>query len=144
MECATLYCTSFIWMISLYVMHIKVEHYRHWIFFSDKPTIIEQASTTVNESDRVILSRLIDSNPLSNVSWYKGSEYLITEFSVNITTFIIKKALCTDTNNFTLVASNLVANNTALVELIVNCKYIICIFLMHKLSDQKHLMSKFV
>lgn len=107
-----------------------------FIFISDKPTIIEQSNTTVNEGDRVILSRLIDSNPLSNVSWYNGSEYLITQFSVNNSTFIIEKALCTDTKNFTLVASNLVAKITALVELLVNCKYSICVFLIHSLSDQ--------
>lgn len=106
------------------------------IFISDKPTIIEQSNTTVNEGDRVILSRLIDSNPLSNVSWYNGSEYLITQFSVNNSTFIIEKALCTDTKNFTLVASNLVAKITALVELLVNCKYSIFVFLIHSLSDQ--------
>lgn len=80
--------------------------------------------TLVNESEQVTLIRQIVSNPLSNVSWYNGSELLTTQQLVENATILIKKATCTDTKNFTLVASNIVQKNvTALVELIVNCKY---------------------
>lgn len=78
----------------------------------------------MNESEQVTLIRQIVSNPLSNVSWYNGSELLVTQFSVPNATLHIEKATCMDTNNFTLVASNSVQNNvTALVELVVNCEY---------------------
>lgn len=71
----------------------------------------------------VILFREIVSNPLSDVSWYNGTELLITEKSVKNATLVIDKALCTDTKNFTLVAGNTVDRNVvAFVELIVNCE----------------------
>lgn len=80
--------------------------------------------TVVNESNRVILTRGIDSNPLSNVSWYDGPNLLNSETTVNTTSFVIAKARCTDTKNFTLTASNVVQRNvSSLIELIVNCKY---------------------
>lgn len=88
-----------------------------------KPDILDEPTTIVNETDYVLLSREIVSNPLANVSWYNGSELLYTLIAERNATFIIKKAVCTDTKNFTLVASNTVKENvSALVELIVNCK----------------------
>nr|XP_022323489.1 hemicentin-1-like isoform X2 [Crassostrea virginica] len=88
-----------------------------------KPTILEKPLTIVNESERVELTRSIFSNPLSNVSWYDGEDILKNETSVNTTHIIIEKVKCTDTKNFTLVASNAKEwNATSLVELIVNCK----------------------
>ena len=78
----------------------------------------------VNETDRVVLTRNIYSNPLANVSWFDGTQLLQTQTSVNTTSFIIETVLCTDTKNFTLVASNTVQSNvTSRVELIVNCEY---------------------
>lgn len=95
----------------------------HNFLLLDRPEILGKGSTIANESDRVILAREIVSNPLSNVSWYKGKELLKTENSVKNATLVIKKALCTDTKNFTLVAGNTVDRNvTAFVELIVNCE----------------------
>lgn len=91
--------------------------------FSDKPEILDKPSTLVNESEKVIITRTIVSNPLADVYWYRGQQLLQTQLLVNKTTFIIEKASCTDTTNFTLVASNEVERNvTALVELMVNCK----------------------
>ncbi|XP_065933086.1 nephrin isoform X2 [Magallana gigas] len=88
-----------------------------------KPKIADTTSTTVNESDRTILSREIVSNPLSNVSWYNGSKLLDYQVSVAAATLTIEKAMCTDTRNFTLIAGNTVERNvSALVELIVHCK----------------------
>lgn len=88
-----------------------------------KPEIKQKPSTIVNESDKVILTREIVSNPSSDVYWYYRSELLNTQLSTKNATLIIEKAVCTDTKNFTLVASNTVEKNvTALVELLVNCK----------------------
>lgn len=88
-----------------------------------KPEILDKPSTLVNESEKVIITRTIVSNPLADVYWYRGQQLLQTQLLVNKTTFIIEKASCTDTTNFTLVASNEVERNvTALVELMVNCK----------------------
>lgn len=93
-------------------------------FCLDKPHIVNTPSTTVNESDRVVLTKEIISNPLPTVSWYKGSKLLKTETLVRTATFTIEKAVCTDTMNLTLIASNTVQRNvSSLVELIVNCKY---------------------
>lgn len=90
----------------------------------DKPHIVDTPSTTVNESDRVLITKEIVSNPLSNVSWYNGSQLLKTLTLARTATFAIEKAVCTDTMNFTLVASNMLQRNvSALVELIVNCEY---------------------
>lgn len=90
----------------------------------DKPEIIDSPGTLVNESEKVMLTRTIDSNPLADVYWYRGQQLLHTQLSVKNATLIIEKALCTDTNNFTLVASNKVERNvTALVELLVNCEF---------------------
>ena len=78
----------------------------------------------VNESDSVVLTRQISSNPLSNVSWFDGTQPLKSESLVNISTLVIDSAKCTDTKNFTLVASNsLEWNASSMVELIVNCEY---------------------
>ena len=78
----------------------------------------------INENERVVLTRGISSNPLSNVFWYDGSHMLKSEISVKSTSFIIEKTKCTDTKNYTLIASNALQRNvTSLVELIVNCKY---------------------
>nr|XP_022287398.1 basement membrane-specific heparan sulfate proteoglycan core protein-like isoform X2 [Crassostrea virginica] len=88
-----------------------------------KPFIEEKMETVVNESNKVILTRVIDSNPLSNVSWYDGPNLLKSEITVNTTSFVIAKARCTDTKNFTLTASNVMQRNvSSLIELIVNCK----------------------
>lgn len=98
------------------------------IFFlsSDKPEIAGLPSTKVNESYKVILTAEVDSNPLSSISWYSGSNLLQTRLPTKKDTFTIEKASCTDTKNFTIVASNSVKQNvTALLELIVNCKLLI-------------------
>ncbi|XP_078310222.1 uncharacterized protein LOC111134632 isoform X2 [Crassostrea virginica] len=88
-----------------------------------KPMIEEKISTIVNESESVELIREIDSNPLSDISWYDGAEHLKTETSVAIANLTIKNASCTDSKNFTLSVSNAVEKNvTSSVELIVNCK----------------------
>lgn len=88
-----------------------------------KPKIEDNPSIIVNESEKLILTREIDSNPLSNVSWYNGSQFVYTQFSVKKATLIIEKASCTDTTNFTILASNTEETNvTAMVELFVNCK----------------------
>lgn len=80
--------------------------------------------TKVNETERVVLTGNISSNPLSNVSWYDGIHLLKFENSVNTTNLIIEKARCIDTRNFTITASNAVrANVTSSTELIVNCKH---------------------
>lgn len=93
--------------------------------FLDKPEILNKSTTIVNETDYVVLSRKIVSNPLANVSWYNGSQLLVTQIAERNAAFIINRAMCTDTKNFTLVASNTVKENvSALVELIVNCEYI--------------------
>lgn len=90
----------------------------------DSPTIENRSLQTVNESESVTLTRNIVSNPLSNASWYIGTQLLKTESSVQTTTLTIENTKCTDTNNYTVVASNGVGNNvTRLVELIVNCKF---------------------
>ena len=92
----------------------------------DKPKIADTSTTIVDESDRAILSREIVSNPLSNVSWYDGSVLLMSiQRTVTTATYIIEKATCTDTQNFTLIASNTVERHvSALVEVIVNCKWV--------------------
>lgn len=90
----------------------------------DSPMIEGKLLQTVNKSDSVTLTRNIVSNPLSNASWYDETQLLKTEPSVQTTTFTIKNAKCTDTKNYTLVASNGVGNTvTSMVELIVNCKF---------------------
>lgn len=91
----------------------------------DKPEIVKSnRGTKVNENEQVILYRQIISNPLSNVSWYNGSDLLKNQWLVKNATFNIEKATCTDTKNFTLLANNGVQENvTTLVELIVNCEY---------------------
>ena len=83
-----------------------------------------QAVTTVNESERAVLTGNISSNPLSNASWYDGPRLLKFQDTVNITYLIIEKARCTDTRTFILTASNAVlVNVTSSIQLIVNCTY---------------------
>ncbi|XP_078310226.1 cell adhesion molecule CEACAM1-like isoform X2 [Crassostrea virginica] len=88
-----------------------------------KPVIKNKIVTIVNNTENAELIREIDSNPLSNISWYNRAELLDTQTSVKIANFTIKNASCVDTKNFTLSASNVVQRNvTSMVELIVNCK----------------------
>nr|XP_022289615.1 B-cell receptor CD22-like isoform X2 [Crassostrea virginica] len=87
------------------------------------PSIAIQTVEIVNETEKAVLTAEIISNPLSNVSWYSGSNLLKYENTVSTTNLIIEKARCTDTSNFTLTASNTVrVNVTSSAQLIVNCK----------------------
>lgn len=95
-----------------------------WISFVDQPTIENKPQAIVNESEKVFLSRNISSNPLSNASWYDGNNLLKTQVSARAANYILVRASCEDTKNFSLVVSNGIGNavNT-LVGLIVNCEY---------------------
>lgn len=94
------------------------------IYYLDQPSIENIPLEIVNESSAVSLKREISSNPLSNVSWYRVTELLITQIYVSIATLYIGQAKCTDTQNFTILASNGIEHNISVsVELIVNCKY---------------------
>lgn len=87
------------------------------------PSISRGNQEFVNETETVVLSREIISNPLSNVSWYNGTQLLQFNSSVKISNFTIRKAMCTDTRNFTIVASNIIQLNvTSQIELLVNCR----------------------
>lgn len=109
------------------ILLFKLENKSNIFFaFLDQPEILNKSTTIANETDHVVLSREIVSNPLANVSWYNGSQLLDTRIAVRNATLIINRAMCTDTKNYTLVASNTVQENvSALVELIVNCEYIL-------------------
>lgn len=96
---------------------------KYIIYHSDPPSIEQIPLEIVNESSTVSLNRKISSNPLSNVSWYRGTRLLKTETFVKTATYIIERAMCTDTHNFTLQVNNGVGNVSVLVELIVNCKF---------------------
>lgn len=85
------------------------------------PSLEDIPLEIVNESSTVSLNRKIFSNPLSNVSWYRGTKLLKTETSVKTATYIIERTMCTDTHNLTLQVNNVVGNVSVLVELIVNC-----------------------
>lgn len=118
--------------VDLRMKHSLISSFLSWFYLSysnlDKPEIVKNnQGTVVNEHEKVTLRRQIISNPLSNVSWYNGSDLLDTQWLVRNATFDIENATCTDTKNFTLVANNGVQGNvTAMVELIVNCEYDIC------------------
>lgn len=87
------------------------------------PTIENIPRQFVNESENVIITRNIYSNPLSTVLWFAKDVLLDTQPYVTKATYSREKVTCTDTKNFTIVASNGIGNKTtAVVELIVNCK----------------------
>lgn len=101
-------------------------HFFAWFLCSltVKPSIEIKQRMIVNETEKIVLTRHIYSNPLANVSWLDGTHLFQTQALVNTTSFIIERAQCTDTINFTLVASNIVQSNvTSRVEVIVNCEY---------------------
>lgn len=96
------------------------------IVILDQPAIVKKPLQKVNESEKITLARDIISNPLSDASWYYGTQLLKTQTSVTAATYTIENTTCTDTKNYTLVASNGIGNTvTAMVELIVNCKIFI-------------------
>lgn len=87
----------------------------------------------VNENGTANISGRIDSNPLSNASWYKGEQLLKNQSLVNTTFLIIERAKCTDTKNYTLVVRNILeVNVTSEVELFVNCEF--TLHYLHNLS----------
>lgn len=89
----------------------------------DQPTIERRSLQIVNKSEKITLIRDIVSNPLSDASWYYGTQLLKTQASVKTATYTIENTTCTDTKNYTLVVSNGIRNTvTATVELIVNCE----------------------
>lgn len=88
----------------------------------DQPTIERRSLQIVNESEKITLAKNIESNPLSNATWYNGKQLLKTQTSVPTATYNVENARCTDTKNYTLVVSNEIGTVTAMVELIVNCK----------------------
>lgn len=95
------------------------------ILFLDPPTMESKVLFIVNETETITLKQVISSNPLSNITWYEEAKLLKTETLVRTTTHTIQKAMCTDTKNFTLVASNGVGDTiTTVVEVIVNCKWV--------------------
>ncbi|XP_052691725.1 hemicentin-1-like [Crassostrea angulata] len=88
-----------------------------------QPTIEKRSLQIVNKSEKITLIRDIVSNPLSDASWYYGTQLLKTQTSVTTATYTIENTTCTDTKNYTLVVSNGIGNTvTAMEELIVNCK----------------------
>ncbi|XP_052691739.1 basement membrane-specific heparan sulfate proteoglycan core protein-like isoform X3 [Crassostrea angulata] len=88
-----------------------------------QPTIERRSLQVVNESEKFTITRYIVSNPLSDASWYNGTQLLKTQTSVKTASYTIENTTCTDTKNYTLVTSNGIGNTvTARVELIVNCK----------------------
>uniref|UniRef100_A0A8W8P1S0 Uncharacterized protein n=1 Tax=Magallana gigas TaxID=29159 RepID=A0A8W8P1S0_MAGGI len=88
-----------------------------------QPTIDRRSLQIVNESEKISLTRDIVSNPVSNVSWYYGSQLLKTQPSVTTATYTVENTTCIDTKNYTLLVSNGIGNTvTARVDLIVNCK----------------------
>lgn len=94
------------------------------LFFLDHPTIESKQPTIVNESEIIEFTRRIFGNPLSNVSWYNETELLKFEVAVTTATFTIEKTSCTDTKNYTIVATNGIGSYTSdFVELFVNCKF---------------------
>lgn len=96
------------------------------ILFLDQPTIERRSLQVVNESEKFTITRYIVSNPLSDASWYNGTQLLKTQTSVKTTSYTIENTTCTDTKNYTIVASNGIGNTvTERVELIVNCKILI-------------------
>jgi hypothetical protein len=91
--------------------------------FSDQPSIEYIPRVIVNESQSVTITQRVTSNPLSNVYWYDGTQLLKIQTSVNTASLAFEEVWCTDTKNFTIVASNGIESNaTSLVELLVNCK----------------------
>ena len=112
-------------------------------FWADKPVIKNKIVTIVNNTENAELIREIDSNPLSNISWYNRAELLDTQTSVKIANFTIKNASCVDTKNFTLSASNVVQRNvTSMVELIVNCKLAWCNAKVRSSIINQHIVSQ--
>lgn len=92
--------------------------------FLDQPTIDISKKQYVNESEQVTFIGKITSNPLANVSWFNGTEMLRSESSVSTSSFVIENAICSDTKNFTVTASNGIGSKEEVsVELFVNCKY---------------------
>ncbi|XP_052691740.1 synaptogenesis protein syg-2-like [Crassostrea angulata] len=88
-----------------------------------QPTIERRSLQVVNESEKFTITRYIVSNPLSDASWYNGTQLLKTQTTVKTASYTIENTTCTDTKNYTLVTSNGIGNTvTARVELIVNCK----------------------
>lgn len=101
------------------------------IVFLDQQTIKRRSLQIVNESEKITLTRDIVSNPLSNASWYDGTQLLKTEISVKTATFTKENTIYTDTKNYTLVVSNGIGNTvTAMVDLIVNCKIFLSLHLL--------------
>ena len=91
--------------------------------FSDKPVIKINPLMVVNETDIIVMTGKIDSNPLANISWYDGERLLKTRTSTHTAILVLQNVSCLDTKNYTLVVSNVLQENvTAIVELIVNCK----------------------
>lgn len=88
----------------------------------DKPSIQNKPLQVANETETVTLTRDISSKPSADVFWYSKMESLKNQTSVTTASFTIERATCTATKNYTLVARNRIGNDTALVELIVNCK----------------------
>ena len=112
-------------------------------FWADKPVIKNKTLTIVYNTENAELIREIDSNPLSNISWYDGAVCLDTQTSVKIANFTIKNVSCVDTKNFTLSASNTVQRNvTSMVELIVNCKLAWCIAKVRSSIVNQHIVSQ--
>nr|XP_034316836.1 synaptogenesis protein syg-2 isoform X4 [Crassostrea gigas] len=88
-----------------------------------QPTIERRSLQVVNESEKFTITRYIVSNPLSDASWYNGTQLLKTQTSVKTASYTIENTTYTDTKNYTLVASNGIGKTvTERVELIVNCK----------------------
>lgn len=76
-----------------------------------------------------MLIREVDSNPLANITWYDGKKYLKSQTAVKTASLTIENASCEDSKNFTLEAKNILEIKvTAMVELIVNCKFIFVFF----------------
>lgn len=56
----------------------------------DQPTLERRSLQIVNKSEKITLIRDIVSNPLSDASWYYGTQLLKTQTSVTTATYTIE------------------------------------------------------
>lgn len=102
---------------------VGIALYFYIIPFVDKPSIEKIPQHFVNETEQIIITRAISSNPSSDVYWYIKADIISLQRSVTVASFTKENATCADTKNFTVVASNGIGNNdSVMVELIVNCE----------------------
>jgi hypothetical protein len=86
--------------------------------------VVINTTDTVEENTTVILTCLIEGNPVPTVTWSLNGKILqTTQESTTKSSLMVDSARCNNTGNYTCTANNSIGNSEKQLMLYVTCEY---------------------